>query len=211
MNRNFKIALIVVMVLGFALTVVFAGPLDGLKGGKGSNLKKEDKTLKLSDLNASLKKYEGTDLDPAKTVKAGYTVFGDADFDKFSASTARVKLALGFANLVVSDANVKVDKVTKKDELNILDENVKAAQDVLKPVTTDAGNLVSSGQSISTSIAGKMKSDPLGYGANGKAMMDIVNAGIETGKNAPPTIKKLGDDLITIAGKLNAKKSQLTQ
>jgi len=201
-----KVLLISALILVFAVGTALAF---GIPGVSKSNLKKEVKQLKLTDAAATLKDFEGGDLDPNKAKQVEYTVFNDADFDGFSLSVAKIELIIAFSNNVVADINAKLDKAEKQEDLDALKKNAEAASAALAVIAVEAPKLVDSSKNIISGIKGKVTSDPLGYGKNAKDMYATLEHGAEVGKNAPSQIKTLTDNLDEILGKIKTKGDEL--
>lgn len=202
-----KVLLISVLILVFAAGTALAA--FGLPGVSKSNLKKEVKQLKLTDADATLKDFEGGDLDPNKAKQIEYTVFNDPDFDVFSLSVAKIELILGFGNNVVANINAKLDKAEKQEDLDALKKSAEAAGASLKVIAVEAPKLIDSSKKIISNIKGKVTKDPLGYGKNAKAMYATLEHGAEVGKNAPGQIKTLTENLVEILGKIKTKGDEL--
>ncbi|MDP8224778.1 MAG: hypothetical protein P9L99_15575 [Candidatus Lernaella stagnicola] len=165
-----------------------------------SKLKKEVKTFVLSDVDASLKEYEGTDLDPGKEIGA-VAVYGDKDYDGIATSLAKMELGLTFAQNVLKDTDAKLAEVKDPEELDKLKKNNELAQKALEALMGDGAKLVASATSFTGGLQGKIKEDPMGYGKYGADMGKTMKKTKKVVDQIKPTI----DQLIATVGKITEK------
>ncbi|NLH48193.1 MAG: hypothetical protein GX444_06270 [Myxococcales bacterium] len=202
MKRTLFVLLALSMITIFAVGTVHAFKLPGGLPG-ASNLKKEVKSFKLSDLDADLKEFEGTDFDPAKAAPVACNVFGDADYDKVAVGLAKTNLFIGFANNVLKDANAKIDAATKAEDLDAAKKGLEAAAAAGGKMVPEISAMVPAATSLITNLPGKAKSDPLGYGANLADMTKVAKDLPTAAKQLPTTV----DELKKAIEKLIAKKN----
>lgn len=146
--------ILLIFVVGVTLTFGFGLPT-------GPKLKKAEMTLKLSDMNAAFKSYEGTDLDPFKDAPYKYNVYGDADIDTFMTSSHKIGGSMKFANKLMSELYAKVDAAKDAGELEKVKGEAESLSTVLVGVTADATKLVASGSALVKSAPGKFKGNPM--------------------------------------------------
>jgi hypothetical protein len=203
MKKTLVIAFVMLLVVAFASTSAFAFKLPGGKDLPGkSDLKKEVKAFTLADVNAALKEYEGTEMDPGKDKKFATTVYGDADFDAMAISLTKIELGTAFANGAIADANAKIAAAQTADDLAAPQKALETALTALQSLATEGATVAAKAPAFGKALPGKVKKDPLGYGKNASDMTKVVNKLPKAVAGIPDTVKAVTDTVVLLKEKI---------
>jgi len=198
MRKVSLFTILLVFVIGISLSFGFG--LGKLKG----TLKKAEKELKLGDLNAKFKKFEGTDSDPYKTGALKYNVYGDKDFDGFLTSSHKVSGTVTFANTLMDNLYKGVDAAKDQKELDGVKADAEMLQTVLTDTTTEGAKLAGSGTAMVKKAPNKFKSNPMDLKVVPELVKDLKGA-TDAVKKAADGAKVLSDKIAPLMQKITEK------
>ena len=176
----------------FVLSVSFAFGF-GLGNLKGT-LKQKEMELKLSDLNAKFKKFEGTDNDPYKDAAYKYNVYGDSEFDTFLTSSHKLGASMTFSNKLMDNLYKGVDAAKEQKDLDAVKADAEMLNSVLGGVAAEATKLIASGTALAKNAPNKFKKNPMD--------LKVVPALVKDLKGCLDCLKKAGDDAKVLTDKI---------
>ena len=186
-----KVLLISLLIVIFAAGSALAWSVPGTGG---SDLKKKEKKMTLAEANAALKAYEEGEFAPDPIT---YIEIGDADFDKFSKTLAKIEVICAFARNVVNDTNTKLDAADSKEELEALKKNVDDATAAVTPLVGEITKLIDQSQKLIDSLKKKLMTNP--------GLLKEVNDVLNRVKKTADEVKLLTEELGSLVEKINQK------
>jgi hypothetical protein len=202
MKKVSVLALLFVFVIGVSASFAIGIPGVGKGKSDGAKLKKAEKEFKLADLNASFKKFEGTDCDPYKAAPYKYNVYGDGDVDTFLTSSHKINATVTFSNQLINDLYAKVDKAETKEDLEGLKKDAEFLGSALAPLVAEGTKLVASGAALAKSAPGKF-----GNLSNAKVLPSLIK---DLG-GAVKGLKASGDEIKVITDKIAPLVSKIAE